>query len=293
MCLNFDLLAGTVLLTVGGSRAYGVNMPDSDVDFRGVAIPPIRHYFGIIDKFEQVDTIEGISQLRGLLTPEEEKAASNTKLEGSVYEIRKFVRMAMQANPNILDLLFGDMSNIRRLTAAGQVLLENRQLFVTMAARGSYLGCINAQLTKMERHRNWMLDPPTGPILNSTSQERSNWNDYLCWVKNQGSARRASDAKYGYDTKAAGHLVRLTRMGKEILSSGRVNVWRGHIDAGELLEIRQGHWTYDEVHREVSDGINRINDIVAARTHVIPDAPDHVAINDICCQAIETHFAST
>lgn len=74
---------------------------------------------------------------------------------------------------------------------------------------------------------------------------RNVWQQYLTWQKQRNPARAALEAKYGYDTKHGMHLVRLMRMGHEILTTGKVNVKRP--DAQELLEIRGGSWTYEEI----------------------------------------------
>lgn len=58
-------------------------------------------------------------------------------------------------------------------------------------------------------------------------------------------ARAELEAQHGYDTKHAMHLVRLLRMGEEILSTGRVNVRRE--DADELMAIRKGALSYDQL----------------------------------------------
>jgi hypothetical protein len=51
------------------------------------------------------------------------------------------------------------------------------------------------------------------------------------------------EVKYGYDCKHAYHFVRLIRMCKKILTTGKVIVKR--LDLDELLHIRNGSWTYD------------------------------------------------
>lgn len=68
---------------------------------------------------------------------------------------------------------------------------------------------------------------------------------YWEWKNNRNEARSELEQKFGYDTKHAMHLVRLMRMAEEILSDGEVNVFRH--DAAELLEIRAGKWTLEEL----------------------------------------------
>ena len=70
-------------------------------------------------------------------------------------------------------------------------------------------------------------------------------HNYWEWVKNRNAARHELEEKYGYDTKHAMHLVRLLRMGEEILKGEGVKVRRP--DAQELLDIRNGKFTYDEL----------------------------------------------
>ena len=69
--------------------------------------------------------------------------------------------------------------------------------------------------------------------------------NYWEWVRNRNDKRSELEAAHGYDTKHAMHLIRLLRMGKEILTEGIVRVKRP--DAQELLEIRNGAMTYDEI----------------------------------------------
>ena len=49
----------------------------------------------------------------------------------------------------------------------------------------------------------------------------------------------------GHPANWALHLVRLLRMGIEILTTGDLQVWRH--DADELLAIRNGAWTYEQL----------------------------------------------
>lgn len=71
------------------------------------------------------------------------------------------------------------------------------------------------------------------------------WEQYWTWKKNRNVARNELEQQFGYDTKHAMHLVRLMRMGKEALTEGVIHVKRA--DAAELLDVRNGKWTYEQV----------------------------------------------
>lgn len=90
MSTNLQWLQGnTILLTLAGSHAYGMNTPSSDLDLKGVAVAPIGCYLGFLDRFEQADKSEHLSGFQGLLRPEHQEVAQRTKLEGTIFEVRK------------------------------------------------------------------------------------------------------------------------------------------------------------------------------------------------------------
>lgn len=68
---------------------------------------------------------------------------------------------------------------------------------------------------------------------------------YWTWKNNRNEIRSELEEQFGYDTKHAMHLVRLLRMGYEALTTGELIVRRP--DAEELLDIRRGKWTYEEI----------------------------------------------
>ena len=71
--------------------------------------------------------------------------------------------------------------------------------------------------------------------------------------------------------KHAMHLVRLLRMGEEILTDGVVNVARP--DAEELLTIRGGAWTYEEIVQYAEHTDHNIREVLY-KTSPLPKAPD-------------------
>lgn len=75
-----------------------------------------------------------------------------------------------------------------------------------------------------------------------SSDNRKNYHE---WKKNRNAKRSVLEMENGYDTKHAMHVVRLLRTAEEVLQTGEVHVKRP--DADELLAIRNGAWTFDEM----------------------------------------------
>lgn len=77
------------------------------------------------------------------------------------------------------------------------------------------------------------------------SRALRDYKAYQTWKSERNESRAALEAAHGYDTKHGMHLVRLMRTGEEILNTGIYKVKRH--DAQELLEIRNGAWSYDQI----------------------------------------------
>lgn len=84
--------------------------------------------------------------------------------------------------------------------------------------------------------------------LNAEKRYRAamkHWDSYQIWKSQRNPVRAELEREHGYDTKHAMHLVRLMRMGLEILERGELLV-RRH-DAAELIAIRDGALSFDEL----------------------------------------------
>jgi hypothetical protein len=125
-------------------------------------------------------------------------------------------------------------------------------------------------------------------VLHTLRQERryraarQHWEQFLRWQRERNPARAALEAEHGYDTKHGMHLIRLLRMGVEILATGDVNVRRD--DAEELLAIRAGRLGYDEL-LEQADALERAMH-EALRTTALPAEVDEAALDRLLVELI-------
>lgn len=107
-------------VTVAGSLAYGTNMPNSDVDWRGFFFPTFEHVVGLNPGSEVVQVIKDGEDV-------------------CFWEVRKFCRLALAANPNVLETLFARESQ-RYVTIAASYITDNKNLFLSRKIANTYLG---------------------------------------------------------------------------------------------------------------------------------------------------------
>ena len=258
---------GLISLCWRGSVAHGMYVPKSDPDsiddkdVMGVYIGRLEHYLG----FGQRDVFE--------------------KWEGEwdcvFYELRKFIGLLLNCNPNVLSLLWVRPNGIIFESSLGERLRQHRELFVTKKAYHSFSGYAHDQFKKMisfnqeaqalmqqleDQLVEFGIDPDScdaghalrnldgQPFVGATTEmmeivkrfrgERRRFysGGYM------GKKRRELVRRVGYDAKNAAHLIRLLRMSIEFLTEGTLYVERA--DAAELLDIKRGAWSLEKVKAE-------------------------------------------
>ena len=117
-----------------------------------------------------------------------------------------------------------------------------------------------------------------------------NRKNYHSWKKNRNEARSELEQKNGYDTKHAMHVVRLLRTAQEALETGQINVYRP--DAKELLDIRNGAWTYDEMMEYWKDMDNKIRHLYYPKSE-LPKKPDIKLATKVLLDIREMQFYSS
>ncbi len=294
----------TIFLTIHGSNAFGTNIPDSDLDVKGICIPPKEIILGFNNKFEQ---------------------AEQNDPDLVIYSLQKFMYMAANCNPSLIEFLYPEPRFHIIKTGLGQKLINNRHLFLSKKAKHTFNGYAISQLKRMRTHRAWLLNPPKkqpqradygleegkkvsssvqgafdnllkrgatfdGAVMVLLDKEKkyatavNHWKQYENWKKTRNPARAKLEAKFGYDVKHAMHLVRLMRMCREILTTGKVIVFRP--DAEELLAIRNGAWKYEELISWAEKQDEELNELYED-CNILPHQPDREKLNDLCIELVE------
>lgn len=246
---RFDLDKHTILMGYMGSTSHGTHIPPEektgidDKDVMGIAIPPSEYILGL-SRYEQSEIF-------------------HHEWDIVVYDIRKMMRLLLKSNPNVLGLLWLDKVYYIKKSPAGELLIENRHMFMTKKMYHSFAGYANSQLVKMERHA---------------------FKGYM------GEKRKALVEELGYDTKSAAHLVRLLTMAIEALTEGELYVNRGNRDAAKLISIKKGEWPLDRVKKEADELFKQARD---AYIHSrLPDAPDEQSAQHLLMRIMERTMAN-
>ncbi len=244
-----ELNEWSILCAYRGSIAHGLYIPSNDPlsvddkDVMSICIPSVDYYYGLKNY--------GSNGTREIKQDEWDIV---------VYEVRKFLKLLSVGNPNVLMLLWLKPNYYLKITYAGQLILDNRQLFVGKHVYKSFAGYSYGQLHRMTHQA---------------------FNGHM------GAKRKSLVEQFGYDTKNASHLIRLLRMCIEFLTDGELYVLRD-MDASQLLEIKKGEWTLEQVKSE-ADRLFKLAEEAYVRSS-LPKQPDFKKINDLSIEIINEWF---
>ncbi len=116
-----------ILRCVVGSRAYGLDSPDSDTDRRGIYVPPADLHWSLAGAPEQLE---------------------NEATQECYWEVQKFLTLALKANPNVLECLYTPM--VEQATPLAQELLAMRGIFLSRLVYQTYNGYVLSQFKLLE-----------------------------------------------------------------------------------------------------------------------------------------------
>lgn len=119
-----------IILTLGGSYAYGTNNKNSDLDIRGITLNSKQSLIGIGDTFEQFN---------------------DNVTDTTIYSFNKIIKLLINCNPNVCEMLGNKPEHYFYVSPIGQQLLDNSHLFLSKKACHSFGGYANQQLYRLNQ----------------------------------------------------------------------------------------------------------------------------------------------
>lgn len=112
---------------VVGSTAYGLSQEGSDTDRRGFYLPPADLEWSLSGVPEQLENDN----------------------EEAYWEIEKLIRLALKANPNVLECFYSPLVEV--CTPLAQELIDLRQIFLSQYVHRTYNAYVLSQFKKIDQ----------------------------------------------------------------------------------------------------------------------------------------------
>jgi predicted nucleotidyltransferase len=242
-----------------GSLAYGVSNDSSDMDIYGFSIPPKDYIFphlrGEILGFDAFEIKFKHYQKHHIL----DKSAMNGNgrmYDVTIYSIVKYFKMLLENNPNIIDSLFVPRNCVLHCTAIGELVRENRNIFLHKGCWQKFKGYAYGQIHKIR-------------------------------TKKPEGKRKDIIEKYGYDIKFAYHVVRLLNEVEQLLIEQNLDLTR---NAEQLKAIRRGEWSLERLENYFTKKENELESIYLKSQ--LPDKANTNKVRELMLNCLEQHFGS-
>lgn len=241
-----------ILETVVGSTVHGTNVQDGleDLDLMAIAVEDQKTFCG----FNATDTWTARSKPMGVRSE-----AGDT--DWVCYGLRKFLHLALRGNPSVLLALFAPDSHVRTVTSEGNQLRLLRPQLISKQVYMPFRGYMRQQ------------------------------HERLLGLRGQRNVTRPElvDA-YGYDTKYAGHVVRLGLQGEELLQTGRLSLPMRKEQRELCVSIRTGGFSLAQVSEQVIDAERRLDSAYKASS--LPERPDTEFVENWMLKTYLAHWAA-
>ncbi|MCU0879277.1 MAG: nucleotidyltransferase domain-containing protein [Pirellulaceae bacterium] len=122
-----QLFDRVILRVVIGSQAYGLMGESSDIDRRGIYLPPAELHWSLAGVPEQIE---------------------NEAAQEAYWELQKFLVLALKANPNVLECLYSPL--VETATPLAHEILAMREAFLSQLVYQTYNGYVMSQFKKMQ-----------------------------------------------------------------------------------------------------------------------------------------------
>jgi len=255
-------------LTIMGSTAYGVSSDTSDMDIYGFAIPRKETVFPHLSGVIFVPIKQGFQigfgdepeifpqWIEHGVVDESALGGKGREYDFTIFNIVRYFDLLMDNNPNIIDSLFTPLECVLHSTYVGNLIRENREVFLHRGCYQNFKQYAYSQLHKMTSKK------PTGK-------------------------RKKIREKFGFDVKFGYHLVRLLNEVEQLLVTGTMDLRHNN---EQLKAIRRGEMPEAEVRKWASDKERQLEALYSKCE--LPAKPRKEEIKKLLLECLDYHYGS-
>ncbi len=300
-----------ILLTLGGSHAYGMEKESSDLDIRGIAL----------------------NQKQEILLGKDFEQIVDKSTDTTIYSFQKMLQLLTANNPNTVEILGCKPEHYLYLSKIGEELYQNRKMFLSKICIHTFAGYAGSQLRRMENKAARWIDQSQreAHILKSIqnaeydfqtryfSKEEGSirlyidqavhkeyeseifmdvnlkhyplrdwtgmWNEMKSIVSSYNKIGKRNEHAASHDKlgKHMAHLIRLYMMCIDLLEKEEIITYRAK-EHTLLMQIRNGEYL-DKNHQPSAEFYDLLNEYEKrfeyAKVHTsLPDMPDYKRIEE-------------
>lgn len=243
----------TILETIVGSTLHGTSVDDGleDLDLMAIVLEDKEDFIG----FSQQDVWVKRTKPQGV-------RSEAGDVDYVAYGLKKYLGLALKGNPTILLALFTTSKHIRIITEEGTSLRDLAPDIVSKQVFAPFRGYMDQQ------HKRLL---GTAGQMNVTRPELIE--------------------KYGFDTKYAGHIIRLGLQGIEILTTGKILLPMKEEERQLVVDVRTGKFTLSEVSKMIFDLEEKL--VKAYNDSKLPDHPNREKVEAFMIKTYLKHWNET
>ena len=232
---GFDRPQNLIHLFVGGSELHGAKVGQTDD----------TDLYGVY--IEAPEHALGLEPREHFVwsTAGDERRNGPDDIDVTLYSLRKWAGMAAKGNATALHFLFVEPQEVAPET--WRKIQAKRDLFLSRSSATQFLGFADDQFKRLTGEKG--------------SGKKGQRPEYI--------------GKFGYDTKAAMHGLRLLYECLELMAHKRITLPRPEKDF--LIEIRSGGWTLERVLAHAKKLAKEVEEAVAGSP--LPECVDKAAIS--------------
>lgn len=237
---GFDRPQDLVHLFVGGSELHGAKVGKTDD----------TDLYGVY--IEDPEHALGLEPREHFVwsTAGDERRNGPDDIDVTLYSLRKWAGMSAKGNATALHFLFAEPQEVQ--PATWKKVQEHQEIFLSRNSAEQFMGFADDQFKRLTGEKG--------------AGKKGQRPEYI--------------GKFGYDTKAAMHGLRLLYECLELMAHKRITLPRPEKEL--LIEVRSGEWTLERVLTHAKKLAKEVEEAVAGSP--LPEKVDKTAISKLVAQ---------